>query len=191
MSHHKGFTILELLVIIGIMGIMSAFFIPNYRQGGRQLALDRAAHELTRELRRAQEMAMSAKEHPVTGLVPPGYGIHFDRISGGGNYDIYLYADTNGSGNERYTAGEELEKINKDDEGIYLEREVKIKDVVTGLSSSPDKTSINFSPPDPITKVQNGVGDNYQVVTITLALKADETKTKVIMVNIVGLIDAE
>jgi prepilin-type N-terminal cleavage/methylation domain-containing protein len=187
----RGFTLIELLVVCGIIVLLSAMVFLNYRGGEREFALLGATHKLAQDIRRTQEMAMSSKEL-LSGQIPPGgYGVVFEKYTEAGltNYNIYIYADLNG--NEKYTSGEEIETIYKKSDGIYLEKEVKIKEVRVGGSTF-DKISINFKPPDPTIKIfESGGGTPYSLITITLAQEGDESKTKIITVNPVGLIDID
>ena len=73
----SGFTLTELLVVASIIILFSAIVLANYQTGNKQFALQRSAHKLAQDIRRAQEMAMSAKEcEPCGNVVPPGYGIY-------------------------------------------------------------------------------------------------------------------
>jgi len=182
----KGFTLVELLVVVFIISLLTAITLPNYRQGSRQLALDRATHKLAQEIRRAQEMAMSMQQSAGN---LEGYGIYFEKTSSGGGYNIYLYADSS-NGNEKYDSGEEIETIYKEDQGIYLEKGIVIKDI-NAQGSNPDKISFNFRPPDPIVKLRTDTSVDYNTVTVFLSLKGDSTLIRKIIINKSGLIYAE
>ena len=171
----KGFTIIEFLIVISIIGIFSVITIPNYRSAQQQLALQRSASKLAQDIRRAQEMAMSTEELS-TGDLPEGYGVYIDK---GESDRYYIYADING--NERYDSGEEQ------GEAIYLEKEVCIETFVPPSVNF----SINFKPPDPVVKMKNQAGEDKKNVTITIALKANPLRTKNIIVNEAGLIYVE
>ncbi|MDP3991232.1 MAG: type II secretion system protein, partial [Candidatus Nealsonbacteria bacterium] len=95
---NKGFTLTELMVVTGIIVLLTALVLPNYRTGDRQLTLERAAHKLSQDLRRTQEMAMSSyfSLEKTGGEVPKGgYGARFlreiepkqYRLFGDGNAD--------------------------------------------------------------------------------------------------------
>lgn len=170
----KGFTLVELLVVTSIIILLSAIILPNYRGIERQFALQRSAHKLAQDIRRAGEMAMSTKE--FQGKVPAGYGIYLKQ----GERDYLLYADTNPpKGNEKYDGGDgKIETIN-------LEKGVYIKNI------SPSSLSINFKPPIPTVKIKTGAGQDSASAVITLSLESDSTKTKIIKVNSAGLIDVE
>jgi hypothetical protein len=93
MNDQKSFTLVELLVSIFIIILLTGIIFANYRQSGNQLALQRAAHKLALDIRRAEEMAMSAKE--FQGMVPSGgYGLHFNQTD---TYHYILFADCNGN----------------------------------------------------------------------------------------------
>ncbi len=169
----SGLTLTEILVTIAIIIILSGLIMANSGAGQSQLALSRSANKLAQDVRRAQEMAMSAEKCPTgtgcAGQIPPGYGIYL--IQGGENY--LLYADTNPG--EIYDGGD------AGIETIPLEKGIYIK----GLG--PASTSINFKPPDPKINITGSVNE----VFIVIALKADQTKTRTIRVNKAGLISVE
>jgi len=170
----NGFTLLEILVVISIIIILTGIVLLNYRTTGQQLAIQRAAFKLAADIRRTQEMAMSAKELPGTGIPIGGYGVYLQNAN---DISYLIYADTNpASGNEQYDAGGDTVV-----ETINLEQGVKISSV------SPSSLSVNFKPPDPAIMLGGSAGNNE--VIITLALIADTSKTKTIKVNKAGRID--
>lgn len=177
----KGFTLLELMVIIGIMVILSLIVLPNYRQGERQFLLQRTAHKLAEEIRAVQNMAISGRECPECGgQKPDGYGIYIDAPQ----KEIIVYADTND--NQFYGGGDGFIR------NIELEKGVIVKQVNT----PPNKVCINFKPPDPkiVMKYPIGGGGDAEFsgnTIITLALEVNINQTKTIIVNAVGLIDVD
>lgn len=170
----KGFTLLELLVVFIIIAIVSSILLVNYRNTGQQFAVQRSAHKLAQDIRRASEMAMAAQEC-CGGIVPPGYGIFLQ----GGSSNYILYADTQpSSGNEFYTSADSrLETIN-------LESGVTIQ----SIDSPNNRASINFKPPSPITRIKYQVSSERNIVTITLG---SSSYTKRVIVNVAGLIEIE
>lgn len=181
-----GFTLIELLVVTSVIVILSGIILVNYRTGQRQFALQRSAYKLAQDIRRAQEMAMSAREcSPPPSSCPSGSGVP------AGGYGFYIkktevnsykiYADSGDSpGAEKYTSGEEIETI-------YLEKGVYIKD----FNPLAANFSINFKPPDPTIKIKKADENGSDEVKITIALEADSSKTKTITVNTAGLIEVE
>ena len=181
-SRHRGFTLVELLIVIGIISILTGMVLINFRPGQQQLTLQRAASKLAQDIRRTQEMAMSARECtdptpcPAGGVPSGGYGIYFDQDVAG-NYIIY--ADGGATQNLRRDSVEDLETV-------FLEQGVSIISVTPTQITR--QLSINFKPPDPKTSFKDGAG-NIQTYA-QIILQAD-SKTKTIMVNQVGQIEID
>ncbi len=174
-----GFTLVEILIVMSIILILLVVIFSGYSAGRKGLALQRSAHKLAQDLRRAQEMAMSAAEFREK--VPGGgYGIYFTPDN---NERYYLYADTSPIpyGDQEYTPGEDAGPI----EIIILEKDIYISDIPQ------NSLSINFSPPDPTTTI-TGTGDGTEA-TITLCIKGSNClgQTKKVKVNKSGLIYIE
>lgn len=168
-----GFTLIELLVVTAIITVLASVILLNYKNTGQQFALQRAANKLTQDIRRASEMAMSAKE--LGGKVPPGYGIYLEA----GNSYYILYADTQPpSGNQFYTLSDTII------ETVQLESGV----VIQNINTSNKKVGINFAPPNPQIKIKYQQGNEINEVIITLA---GGGSTKTIRVNAVGLAEVQ
>lgn len=165
----KGFTLVELLVVSGIVIFLSGIVLVNYRAGDEDFRLQRSAHKLAQDIRRAGEMAMSARE--FQGSFPEGgYGV---QVKLSENTSYILYADKNG--NETFDGQDgEVERI-------FFEKGVFIK------SLSKNNLSVNFRPPQPKIAIIGGSSS----ASITLALKSDPAKTRIIEVNAAGLIEVE
>jgi type II secretory pathway pseudopilin PulG len=173
-SFSKYFTLVEVLVVLGVVSLLTLLVLPQYRKGESSLALQRATHQLAQDIRRTQEMAASATE--ING-VPPRYGIELDL----GNPDQYfLFADINDNGTHQ-PSDEVIETIN-------LERRVNLHQILVGdPPSSKTDVSITFSPPDPTTEIRDP-GGPFSVVSIQLT---GEGQIKSIKVNEAGLIYVE
>jgi hypothetical protein len=118
-------------------------------------------------------MAMSAKE--FQGSIPRGgYGIHL-KLSWENYYK--LYADENGN--------EKFDEADAEIETVYLEKGVYIKNI------SPSSLSVNFKPPGPTINIKTEAGDSSSNATITLSLKSDPSKIKIIKINAAGLAGVE
>jgi prepilin-type N-terminal cleavage/methylation domain-containing protein len=186
----KGFTIIELLVVMGIITIMTVVLVPNFRLGQQQLALDRSANKLAQEIRRVQEMAISSKEIGQ-GIVPlgeefyplGGFGIYFDQSP----LQITLFADCDD--NQRFSSGNICgsppDKFRENIEDLGLELGIQIENLFPSSSFS-----VTFKAPDPLVCIDGDCSDPSSAV-ITISLIADSSKTRIIRVNSVGLITVE
>jgi prepilin-type N-terminal cleavage/methylation domain-containing protein len=172
----KGFTLIELLTVLAIIFTLTSISFPFYRTAQKQYILESAAQKFVQDIRRAQEMAISARIcGPCGNKVPPGYGIYLQQAT----TSYFIYADTNpAKGNEIYDGGDVIV------ETISFESGVFIKNV------NPSSLSINFKPPDPQTRIGNS-SQTLNEVSIVLSLLTDTSKTKTIKVNKAGLIYVE
>jgi prepilin-type N-terminal cleavage/methylation domain-containing protein len=154
----KGFTLIELLVVIGIITLITALVLPNYRAGDKTLALQRTVHKLSQDLRRAQGLAISAKD--FAGESPDGYGLYFD-LNQPTRY--ILFADLNDD--KLYSGpGEKVEEI-------FMESKMEIVE----LSPSDGSTlTVFFAPPDPSVFF---TPDSSLLATITVAIVGVEFLT--------------
>jgi prepilin-type N-terminal cleavage/methylation domain-containing protein len=162
----SGFSLIEIIVSLGIVLIVLASVVPSYFLIRENLSLLRSSYKLSQDLQRAREMASSTRS--LEGSVPYGYGVFLRK----GEEQYLIYADLNG--NERYGAGDRVL------ETIELESNVYFKQL------SDISLSINFKSPDPVTKLSS----NEDSTVITLGVRESE-KTKNIMVNEGGLIYVE
>jgi Tfp pilus assembly protein FimT len=159
------------MVTVSIIGLLSIVVFANYRAGEKQFALQRSAHKLAQDIRRAQSMAMEAASYDCgVGWIMKGYGINLIRDN-----DYYLLKvrcedEANPGSYDNRTIGDP----------INLEEGVKI----FSLTTTP--LNIFFYPPDPETDLEE-----QNEIEITLASKTDTSKTKKIRVNKAGLIEIE
>lgn len=88
----SGFTLIEVLVVLTITIMLSAFLIV-YGSGSRQqISLSVEAAKITQVIMRAKSLAVSTFNSPV---LPCGYGVHFDYSTGA--YNIFQYQETSTS----------------------------------------------------------------------------------------------
>jgi len=193
MKSIRGFTLIEITIVVTIIALLGTIFIANYRGGEKQFALKRSAHKLAQDLRTAQEMAMSSQTTPdsfeLNTFPNGGYGIYFAK--GSNSYILFADCDGNGVYSEPGSAptcvaattsfsfwkGEKLEEF-------YLEEGIYIKEVLKD-STSLDSLSLTIFPPDPTTIINSDVLANSAIIYLTF----DGQSEKVISINKAGLID--
>ncbi|MBU0476703.1 prepilin-type N-terminal cleavage/methylation domain-containing protein [Patescibacteria group bacterium] len=206
-NKNNGFTLVEILVVIVIIMILTLVALPYFLQAGKQFALSRSAHKLAQDIRRAQEMSMSAKEfHGI--ISSGGYGI---RITDSYNKYI-LFADCNNNGlydGEIVNPSNPYDPENPDLSGTpcngYSEK-VEVLETEKGIQIGLGpawglfRGRVIFTPPDPVVAVNYGICDPntgwcfiynfaYPSLTAMVSLETDPSKTKTISVNEAGLIE--
>jgi prepilin-type N-terminal cleavage/methylation domain-containing protein len=168
LDRSRGFTLVELLVVIGIIAVISAIVFANYRQGERQFSLQRSSYSLVQDIRSAQNMAMGARS--VGGTVPEGYGVYFNSSLP----DQYILFADNGDG--LYGAGD------TDIDTLYLETGITITNLSTGGT-----LTVVFSPPDPRVSISGNEG----ITSASITINYDGGPAKIVSVNKVGLIEIQ
>jgi len=181
----EGFTLVELMVAISIIAILSLIMIPNYRSFQKDLALQRAATQLAQDIRRAQGMAMAAKEqgdacssgptnfHYAFGL---SYSTQFNcsiPISPC-RYRYILFTDCNGNNTYQWNPDEDYFLMSPDFSNVQI------------LSLDSFFGDMIFMPPGPIVLFDND--PSITEVSVVISLRDDPSKTKTITVNKAGLI---
>lgn len=91
--HPKGFTLIEIVVVVATMAILFGLGYANYRDFQRRQQLDGVVREFKGNLRLAQQLALSGKK-PTGCTTLAGYRI---RRNGTGAYEVVASC----GGNER------------------------------------------------------------------------------------------
>lgn len=176
MMKKKGFTLIELIVVLGIIVLLLAIILPNYKIGGQQFALQRSANKLAQDIRRTQEMAMSMEKYNCGSKTLKGYGLYLSpKYVSATNYLLTAICDTDAPTVET----------------LSFEKGVQIQDLAyySGGQWQTDRTFLYFyfTAPDPVTTL---MADAEQI-KMTLFLKDDPSRKKIIKLNKAGLIEIE
>jgi len=143
----KGFTLIELIVIVGILSLLSAYLVTYSKTGEKQIVFFKEQNILTSAIFRAKNLAVSTYGRGSANSC--GYGIHFNL---GTPQEIIIFSDlTSGSdcsrANKAYSLNENIEKI-------VLDSRVRI-------TNSP--RDFIFIPPDPTVYPSGGVVINLEL----------------------------
>ncbi len=176
-KNKNGFTLIEILVATTIIVILASMMLFNIKGGQKQLTLQMSVNKMAQDVRRAQEMAMGAKE--FSGSIPMGgYGLYFDK-SQLGDTTYLIFADLDGDGSPDLPR-EEVERIN-------LEKDIKFKTFYMGASEYAFAYFV-FIPPDPQTCINSCSSDTVKIIISTTD---DLINPKTVKLNSVGLIETE
>lgn len=192
-SNSRGFTIVELIVVVSVIAIFSIIVISNFSSIKLQFSLSRVAYKFDQDVRKAQNLASSAIPYTdEEGVVQPvnGYGVYID-INGLGNKKYIIYADkpdgttvVNGitypTSNQIYDALDyivETVDFSVNEPGVIIN---KVNNVLL------NRASINFNSSDLFTnifKIQTAATNSVDIV---FALESDQSIIRTVTVNFSG-----
>jgi|GEM_PF-1991433 len=89
-NHSQGFTLLELMLAIGIIALIAVVAVPNFRPVLKDARLEQSVQFLQADLMKARQMAKGNEEHKRTRVVyiPHGrYRIELETGEGSGSFE--------------------------------------------------------------------------------------------------------
>jgi prepilin-type N-terminal cleavage/methylation domain-containing protein len=151
-EYHKkgaGFTMMEMLVVIFIIGVMSSILVVNWRKNEQTYLVQRTAQEIAQNIRKAQDLALTSKKYSVSEDVPSYYGINFATNN---PTSYFIFADKNG--NKTYQPSD----FKIDNKNILISSGVQIDYLSAG-----NNLDIAFSIPDGFTYVNGQTVDSTTI----------------------------
>lgn len=97
----KGFTLVEMIISVGIFTVMSAIILANYPEFRSRSALDNLAAQIATVYREAQVYGISVREEGEANF-SIGYGVHIDRTLSETDIVIFSDADKDFIFNEKF-----------------------------------------------------------------------------------------
>ncbi|OGF83185.1 hypothetical protein A3B18_00540 [Candidatus Giovannonibacteria bacterium RIFCSPLOWO2_01_FULL_46_13] len=193
----KGFTLLEGLITIIILGIITGTILGNYNDFAAALSLRRNAQQIALTIREAQASAFAVRgfdhdRNTSTAPVFNSWGIHFDKTVPG-SYSIFVDLD----GDKLYDApspglaGELVQTVK-------ISNNVTISELCKGLRSSEpdncdlDRMTIVYQRPNPDTTLKawdDAAGTFYQnVPDFEIRIKSPDGNERTVAVWLSGQI---
>ncbi|MCK5413640.1 MAG: prepilin-type N-terminal cleavage/methylation domain-containing protein [Candidatus Pacebacteria bacterium] len=163
-KHYKlnnkfGFSLIELMTVIAIVGIMTSIVVPYYTRNRDSKALSFGIEQIISDIRLVQNYAFSTLE--ADGSYPVGgYGINFLIDSN----EYIIFADQDG--NMEYNSGDDI--VNT----IKLSRGVKVVSLkINGTEDSNGEIDLVFTPPygKVFIDTQNQISSNFINLEITVS----------------------
>lgn len=179
----RGFTLTELMVVVGIMTIMNLLIFANYPEFSQRLALKRTSEDVALIVRQAQAYSLGIKRPlGATDDNYNGFGVRFDK-SVANKKSLIIFADKNK--NNVYDVGDSCGSIGSE---CFQEYKINTGDFVSELTC--DKACLGegsfidiFYPrATPVAKINNNGDYSYAEITI----QSPKKKTRIIKVWISG-----
>jgi len=195
----KGFTLVELLVVVSIIGVISTVIVFNHKKFNDNLEITNLSHDVALYIRQAQVYGVSVKELKDISLTEEErfdtpYGIHFDIKLAVNNKSFIFFADKNKDG--RYNGDDSdcsrgapdicLEKIIIG-KGNYIYDICELKGNTwncSGISMSAVNIVFKRPEPDAYLKLASGMDP----VAVKVCLSSSQGKIKEIVVYTTGQI---
>ena len=172
--HKTGFSLLEIIVVMSIIGIMTAIFTTQHLKDRGRKALILGTEQVANDIRNSRSYTFNTTSFNGSGPPVGGFGIHFDKDS-----DSYIiFADKDVPLDRVYSGVSE--KYQK----ITLLENIKISDLQIN-GGTVNSADIVFVPPYGIIYINNDntVGRELEI-TVT-----GPTGSNVITVNVSGRIN--
>jgi prepilin-type N-terminal cleavage/methylation domain-containing protein len=174
----KGFSMVEILVVLAIIAIISGIFFASQNRSRDSLALERAAHQVAQDLNRAMEFSLRTRSHTCATGTLNGYGVYANYLVPN-SYIIFADCD----GNKTYNA--DGIPCCPDDiiETRPLEAGVVISDTSPRAGAPKPGTSFTYEPPDPTVTFCRSNGCSGTTAWIELAAASDSSIVKTVRIN--------
>ncbi|MCK5490646.1 MAG: prepilin-type N-terminal cleavage/methylation domain-containing protein [Candidatus Pacebacteria bacterium] len=173
----RGFSFLELMTVIAIIGVMTSIVVPYYAQNRNSKALSFGLAQVVSDVRMIQNYAYSTLASEVDTYPAGGYGIYFLTNSN----EYIIFADNN---NDQGYDG-----VTEDVKTVYLSRGVKIISLkIDGIEEVDGEIDLVFTPPYGKVFIdgQNKIGLDFINLEIVVN---NTTGSKSVMMSSSGLID--
>ncbi len=103
---HKGFTLVEILIVAGIVSLLTTFVFINFSQQRKYLQYNNTLTEILSLIKTARSYAISSRavydtsQAPgnETYIPPNGYGVYIEQSANPGESSVILFANTNDTG---------------------------------------------------------------------------------------------
>ncbi len=190
---NKGFTLVELMVTVGIFTIISGLLLARYSNFNQGIILTNLAYDIALTIRSAQSSSINVKSYPgstgYSGEFNYPFGVYFTDNS----TSFISFADSNYNDNTdigSYNTGEAIATTN-------ITRGSRISDICSGTETNCNNNiselNIVFKRPDPIAHIVSVDPTNGNKITTEnpyaeITVSSVEGLTKKVIVRSTGQI---
>ena len=189
----KGFSLVELLVTIGLFVIVTGVILFNFRLFDSRIVLDNLAYEIALTVRQAQVFGTSVKELGAGSEIFPSYGVYFS-LSDDNAFTLFadVFPVVGSGGDGKYGTGDILVDRFSIQKRNYI-RELCGYVLATSSCTPLDELHVSYVRPNPEGTVigVNGSGDSqYSFAEVVLSTPSDEN-TRTVTIWATGQIAVE
>ncbi len=171
-TQESGFSLIELLVVIGISVLMTTLLLINMRTGTDHVELEGEAYKIATLAREAQTYAISTKTFGTT-LTYPSVGLYFANIPNGTSVLFFGEPKAPPNPDGKYSTGDQTIKT------FNLMSGYKIISICGNTTSCPSGTlnnvSVAYQRPFVSASIMSGA-TKYSYITITLQSPKQNTR---------------
>ena len=185
MLHKKGFTLIEMVVSLGVITAVTTLFIANYQSSNKRSDLVMTAQKLVADLHSAQSSTLGLSKY--NDAVPAGgWGVSFDKQN-----NVYtIFADLDAPGRLGYMQYDPSTEgvVSYGARQVTLPSRIRLEELKITSSLTTSLANVTFLPPDPRTNIWVSGG----ATSTTLSIKLLDTSTnqfKTVKVNFLGLVE--
>lgn len=186
----RGFTLIEMMVVIAIFAVLTAIIVFNYGDFNADIVVSNMAYEIALTTRQAQIFGLGSRG--TGGEFQEAYGIYINN-SGGPSKDLIFFGDTlssnwycnnTGTGGDCTCAGADDECL----ERLTLQKNIVIDklQVFNGsICSEIDELAISYKRPNPEAQIldQENASGPFQLAMITVLAPGDRQRHVIIRKN--------
>ncbi len=148
---NRGFTMIELIVVIGILVVITGIILANYGRFGSAMLLRNLTYDLALTVREAQVYSISGKFQDVDVFAKVPIIVYFD-LTGGYSHPFYMFRDVGLDWQQTNLATENINNYNLG-HGFKIVSIEANGGTVTGIT----KLAIAFQRPEPDADIRDGI----------------------------------
>lgn len=182
-----GFTLIELIVVVGILGVISSITLTSYSKFGGQILLRNLAYDVALSVREAQVYGISARSF-LGARFAAGHGVYFNLAEG--NDKFYLYTDTDN--NNFFTSiGTEWVETSSIGRGYFIDR-LCVPSGTSTENCTARVVDILFKRPEPDAIIRASFGSGFlQYDRVRIVLNSPQGNKLSVLVETTGQISIQ